>query len=220
MPLIEFPDVPDVPGVPPLARSAISQVAAGINGYLALAGLPPLIALPTPTWGVFDDSGLAVAVADSVIAMDYHSESRVSDYPQEMGAFESFNKVQVPYASSVQMTCGGDSPRRATFLAALQAAKDSTNLYSIVTPDVVYRSANITGLNYRRTTRDGASLLTVDLHFEEIRVTASAAFANENVQNPASADTVSLGQVQAQPPSAGMSALFGPVSAVQGIGGA
>jgi hypothetical protein len=222
MPILEipeFPDVPDLPGVPAIARSLVSQVAAGVNGFAGLVGLSPLITLALPVWGVFDQNNVAVALADSVRTLDFDSESRVSDYPQEQGAFESYNKVQLPYASTVSLTCGGDASRRAAFLVALQAAKDSTNLYSIVTPEIVYLNANIVGLRYRRTTTDGATLLTVDLHLEEIRVTATAAFANTNTQNPASADAFSMGQVQGQTPSAAMSSLFGPVSAVQGVGG-
>lgn len=213
-----FPDVPALPGVPALARSLTASVAAGINGLLINAGLSSVsIALALPTWGVFDVNGLPVAVADSVRELAYHSESDVSDYPQEQGAFESYNKVQRPYIAGVSLTCGGDAARRAAFLSSCQAAKDSTDLFSIVTPEMVYLNANITELNYRRTTRDGAGLLTVDLHIEQIRVSASAAF--DNVLNPASAETASQGQVQALAPSAGMATLFGPTTALQGTGG-
>lgn len=219
LPIPPFPDVPDLPGVPPLARSLVSQVAAGINGLAGQIGLAPLITLAQPVWGVFDANNVAVAIADSVRSIDYNSESRVSDYRQEQGAFQSYNKVQLPYAAGVSLTCGRDVTSRSAFLSALQFAKDSTNLYSIVTPEIVYLNANIVGLRYRRTDRDGATLLTVDLHIEEIRVDATAAFANTNTQNPASADTLSQGQLQAGTPSAGMATLFGPASAVQGIGG-
>lgn len=221
MPILEippFPDIPALPGVPPLARSLASQVGAGINRFGALIGLPPLITVALPVWGVFDENNLPVAIADSVRAFDYTSESRVSDYPQEQGAFESYNKVQLPYAAGVSLTCGGNESRRSAFLTALQFAKDSTNLYHITTPEIVYLSANIVALRYRRTDRDGATLLTVDLHIEQIRVTAAAAFGNTNTQNPASSDTLSQGQLQPGTPSAGMATLFGPTSAVQGIG--
>lgn len=212
----QFPDVPNLPGVPALARSLVSQVGAGLNRFGALVGLPPLITLALPAWGVFDENNHPVAIADSVRGVDYHSESRVSDYPQEKGAFASYNKVQSPYQSSVSLTCGGNESRRAAFLAALQFAKDSTNLYSIVSPEVVYLNANIVALGYRRTSRDGASLLTVDLQIEEIRVSATAAFA-DNVQNPASADTVSQGQVQASTPTSSREAALQKIAADHGL---
>lgn len=213
----QFPDVPDFPGVPALARSLASQVGAGVNGFAALVGLPPLITLALPVWGVFDEDNLPVAIADSVRAVDYQSESRVADYPQEEGAFESYNKVQLPYQASVSLICGGNEQKRANFLSAIQQAQKSTDLYSVVMPDIVYNNANIVSYSYRREQRNGATLLTVDLHIEEIRVSAAAAFA-DNVQNPASADTFNQGQVQPGTPTAGMSSLLGPVSVVQGIG--
>jgi hypothetical protein len=206
-----------MPGVPALARSALSQVAASLNGFAGLVGLSPLITLAQPVWGVFDANNVAVAVSDSVRAFDFNSESRVSDYPQEQGAFESYNKVQLPYAAGVSLTCGGDVSRRSAFLTALQFAKDSTNLYSIVTPEIVYLNANIVGLRYRRTEKDGATLLTVDLHIEEIRQTATAAFANTSTANPASADTLSQGQVQAADPTAARAAALQKIAADNGL---
>lgn len=211
-----FPDIPDLPGVPALARSLTAQVGAGINGLLGQIGISPIVEVALPVWGVFDDNNDPVAIADSVRTFDFDSESRVSDYPQEDGGFESYNKVQLPYQAVVSLTCGGDTSQRAAFLAALQDAKESTDLYTIVTPEIVYTDANIVGLRYRRTERDGATLLTVDLRIEEIRVTATAAFGDDNTQNPASSDPINLGQIQAQPPSAGQAALYGPASVVQG----
>lgn len=211
----QFPDVPNLPGVPALARSIASQAGAGVNRLAALVGLPPIVTLAQPVWGVFDDQNRRVAIADSVRSMDYSSESRISDYPQEAGAFESYNKVKLPYSATVIMTVGGDMHRRSVFLSDLQKAKDSTDLYSIVTPEATYLNANIVGMRYSRTQRDGATLLTAELHIEEVRDTATAAFA-DNTKNPASSDPVSLGQVQAQPPTAAQSALFGPTSVVQG----
>ncbi|CAG4888001.1 phage baseplate protein [Paraburkholderia saeva] len=219
LPVPEFPDVPALPGVPALARSATAQVAAGINGLLIRAGLGQFaLGLSRSVWGIFDSGSLPIAIADSVRSLEYQGDSRISDYPQEQGAFESYNKVQLPYNVRVALTCGGDEQRRANFLSAIEQAKKSTELYSVVTPEIVYNNANIVGVGYRRETRNGATLITAELHIEEIRVSAVAAFANTDVQNPASADTVSQGQVQPGTPSAGMSNLLGPVSVVQGIG--
>jgi hypothetical protein len=218
LPVPQFPDVPALPGVPALLRSATAQVGASLNGLLVAAGLGQFsLSIAKPVWGLFDEDGNAIAVADSVRTLQYRGESRVSDYPQEDGAFESYNKVQLPYAAVVSLACGGDVQRRANFLSAVEQAKQSTDLYSIVTPEIVYLNANVVAYDYRRTQRDGATLLTVDLHVEEVRVNATASFAN--VQNPASADPASQGQVQGQTPTAAQSTLFGPVSAVQGIGG-
>jgi len=213
LPVPQFPNVPALPGVPALARLAGTPVVTEINSLLISAGLGQLaLGFAKPVWGIFDANNQPIAVADSVRAVQFRADSSVSDYPQEAGAFQSYNKVQRPYASVVSMVCGGDEQRRANFLSAIDVAKRSTDLYSIVMPEVVYNNANVVAYDYRREQRNGATLIIADLHIEEIRLNASAAF--DNVQNPASADPVSQGQVQATTPGASMAALYGPVSAV------
>lgn len=210
----DFPNVPDLPGVPALLRSATAQVSAAVNGLLINAGAGALqLGLGQPLWGIFDDSGAPVAIADTVRAVQYREEARISDAPVEDGSFSSFNKVDLPYASVVSMSCGGDAGRRAQFLAAIADAKESLDLFTIVLPETVYPNANIVAYDYRREQRNGATILHVDVHIEEVRVSVEAQFAN--VQNPASADPASQGQVQTSTPSAGLATLYGPLSAVQ-----
>ena len=145
--------------------------------------------------------------ADTVTTLEYRGDSRVSDYPQEQGAFASYNKVQIPYEARVQLICGRLVPFRAKFLDQIEAAKQSTDLYKIVTPERVYTNANVVAYDTRREVKDGATLVKVNVHIEEIRVTAAAQFSN--TQNPASANTASQGQVQPQAPSTEQSALIG-----------
>lgn len=212
----QFPNVPALPGVPTLLRAATGAALPAVNGLLINAGLGALaLALAPPAWGVFDDSGAPVAIADTVRALDYHGDSRISDYPQEEGSFESYNKVLLPYAARVALTCGRTEQDRAIFLSSLEDARRSTDLYSIVTPEIVYNNANITGLNYRRETKNGATMLTVELLIEEVRVTATAAFAD--VKNAAAADTQSQGQVQATDPTAARAAALQKIATDNGL---
>lgn len=233
----QFPNVPDLPGVPALLRTVGAPVLASANAVLINAGLGQFaLGLSKPVWGVFDASGNPVAVSDSVVDLDFKADSRISNYPQEAGAFASYNKVQTPNEARVQLACGGTVAARTAFLNAIDAAKQSTNLYSIVTPEATYLSMNIVAYDYRRESRNGANLLLVSLHIEEVRVNARAQFSQsgastassatdttstasgsttsvgtgapsgfgsasalpaDQVQNPASADPVSQGQVQA-----------------------
>lgn len=216
LPVPQFPNVPALPGVPALARAAGAPVVASVNNLLVNAGLGQLaLGFAKPVWGVFDSSNQPVAIADSVKALQFRADSNVPDYPLEQGGFQSYNKVQRPFGSVVSLACGGDEQRRANFLSAIEAAKQSTNLYSIVMPEAVYINANIVAYDYRREQKNGATLLTVDLHIEEIRVNATAAF--DNVQNPASADTVSQGQVQAATPTASREAALQKIAADNGL---
>ncbi|TAM15972.1 MAG: hypothetical protein EPN65_16795 [Pandoraea sp.] len=219
MPIISvptYPDVPQLPGVPAVLRNPQAQISVIqelVNGDV-LGALNDAL---RPTWGVFDASGNPVAIADTVTTLEYRADSRVPTYTQEDGSFESYNKVEFPYEARVQLVCGRNASYRAAFLEAIKAAKESTNLYSVVTPDVTYANANIVAYDVRRETHRGATLLKVNLILEEIRVTAVATFSN--TQNSASADPMSQGVIQLQPPAAGQAALFGPIAVTSGPGG-
>lgn len=225
LPVVQFPNVPALPGVPAVLRVLGAPVLASANAVLISAGLGQFaLGLTKPVWGVFDASGNPVAVSDSVVDVDFRGDSRTSDYPQEAGAFASYNKVQIPNESQVLLACGGTVDARAAFLVAIEAAKQSTNLYNIVTPEATYLSMNIVGYGYHRESRNGANLLLVTLRIEEVRENATAQFSQSDaspalpasqVQNPASADPVSGGQVQALQVTSGQSALYGPLSVVQ-----
>ena len=49
----------------------------------------------TPQWGIFLD-GDPVVVADNVLTFGFKKSARISKYPQEQGAFASYNKVATP----------------------------------------------------------------------------------------------------------------------------
>lgn len=218
-----YPDVPNLPGVPSVLRAPGSSIASTAIALVINDAVGVLEGALAPIWGVFDDSGDPVAVSDTTLMLEYQGDSRISDYPQEQGAFGSYNKVQMPYHATVTLVCGRSVSARAAFLAAIEGAKQSTDLYTIVSPEATYPNANIVAYDYRRTTRNGATLLIVNLHIEEVRQTGTAQFSNtlpaSQVQNPASADPSTLGQVQPQTPTAGQSSLFGPVSVASGVGG-
>ena len=57
-------------------------------------------------WGIYLKDKL-VLEADSMKSIDYVQGSKISDYPQEEGAFQSYNKVATPYEVRVELTKGG-----------------------------------------------------------------------------------------------------------------
>ena len=185
------PSIPLVPGVPSLAA-----VATGLGAGPALAiadqlGLGALFG--GLSWGIFDDGGNPVLTGDCVAEVGYRSESRISDYPVEQGGFASYNKVQLPIVGLVSFMVGGADRDRAAFLKTAQGLQTSLDLYSIVMPEITYPSVNVTGINYRRTSRQGATLLRVEVMFEEVRVTAQATFTN--TATPSGASPVNSGTV-------------------------
>src|SRR6185437_3582019 len=161
--------IPNAPGVPALPAGntpppPVAPVSADGPGVAAAS------AQNGPQWGIFV-SGKPFVVPDSIVAVDYQEEYRIASAPQEQGAFESYDKVQMPYRARIVVTKGGTIAQRQDFLNTIKTAVASLNLYDIVTPEAVFANACFTLLGERRTAERGASLLTLELGLEQVRIT-------------------------------------------------
>lgn len=197
-----FPNVPNLPGVPSIPRSpnfppAVQSVLGLAEGKLwqAIKG--------HPNWGIFyTGTTTPVAYPDSMLDMNYRNESKVSSFPVQDGAFANYNKVANPYNIKVRLVKGGSEQQRATFLSALESIANSLNLVDVTTPERTYINANITGLDYRRSTENGANILIVELSLIEIRqVSVQYSATAPNPAQPSGADPKNNGKVQPQAPS-------------------
>jgi hypothetical protein len=223
MAFIPFPNIPKLPGVPAIPRSAkfppLARVALGLTQGL----LWRLFQIET-RWGIFDSKGKALgdpakftgfigSVLDSAGlgstlstgAVDYSKETRVSDFPLERGSFASYNKVEMPASPTVTLCLSGSEKNRRTFLEAIDKACKSTDLYSVVTPEVTYVNYSVERYNYSRRSNRGATLLVVDITLREIRE-VSAQYTQSNkgqVDKPKEAGATPQadnGKVQAKTP--------------------
>lgn len=152
-------------------------------GALAVSDAPGL-PLTGPQWGIFGQDNSPIIAVDSVGSVDYARDYHISDYPQEKGKFESYNKVKVPYHARIGFLI---STTRTDFLNAIEAAVASLNFVTVVTPEVRYASANLTHYNYRRDAMHGRSLIRVDVWCEEVRIvngTAPTASQSTNAASP------------------------------------
>jgi len=134
-------------------------------------------------WGIFSQTGAVVLQADSVFSVEYEHDYRVSDYPQEQGAFESYNKIQVPWQAKVVFLIGAD---RELFLVSVENAVASLSLFVVVTPEFSYPSANLTRVSYRRIAKaGGASMIMVEVWCEEVRIVQTGQLSNTQSTNGA-----------------------------------
>lgn len=178
-------------GVPPLLNQ-IGAISNPVALLFADAKIVSGLFSNVVQWGVFLDGKLAIN-ADSVVSVEVKKEYHVPNYPQENGAFQSYNKVQLPQDTRVRITKGGSQSDRVPFLATLDDIVASLDLYDIVTADNTYHNANITRYEIRRTAESGVSMLTVDLIFTEIRNKATAQFIS--TATPSGAKAASTGAV-------------------------
>jgi hypothetical protein len=166
-----------IPGLPALASGviieAVQLVAADVLSILGSAS--------GPQWGLFQD-GLPVVIADNVISFDFRQDFRISNYPIEEGAFESYNKVQVPYDVRLQFSAGGSVAKRQDLIDSVDAIIGSTDTFDAVTPEKTYTSINPVHQSIRRTSHSGAGMVVIDVYCQQIRVTATQQFANNQQQ--------------------------------------
>lgn len=197
-----FPDVPIATGVPDVARSAIG--AAQVSGILSTIQRYDVFGLTDiyfgPKWQILDKSGNPIITPDSVLAIEYRGEQKVATHPVENGSFSSYNKVAIPFDLRIRVTCNGQGKHsRSDFLAKIQSMLNSTDLYSVSTPDVVYKSVNLEHFDYRRESRGGVSLITAEMWFTEIRQRVSD--SGQNVAQPSAAKTISIGSLSVTLPT-------------------
>ena len=191
MPLIPFPDVPKSPGVPALPRSPAFPPIVRVSLGLVQGMLWRIFQVQT-RWGIFDSTGkplgdpakftglsgntldaAGLGSSLSTNSVDYSKETRVSDFPLELGGFASYNKVEAPASPTVTLNLTGSENNRRTFLDAIDKATKSTDLYSVVTPEVTYINYSIERYNYSRRASKGATLLIVEITLKEIRQVSS-----------------------------------------------
>lgn len=224
-----YPDVPSYPGVPGLPRSGLSTNQRAIVSF-GLGELFQFVFAP-PRWGIFNDDptdDTPLVEPDSILALEFNNTSNVSTFPVQNGSFAAYNKVPNPFEITVRMTKSGgilntagligrvgdlinnpslDTLRgqtgRTEFIEALDKASRSIDLYRIETPEKTYSSCNITGINYRRETSQGAYMIIADVTFVEIRqvqantMTVNAEGYNPAEDDPSAASVVNQGKQQA-----------------------
>ena len=182
MTLIPYPNVPAYPGVPPIPRTAPGSPAIDV----ALAN--PQEPAPAQTqsvsyaeqWGIYNSvSGKPLykpvdGGTLSFFSLAYVRRMQISDFPIEANAsgqgaaFASFNKVWQPANPIVTLALSGPDSDLTAFLAALDAACISTELYSVVTPDAAYVGYSIESYSYQRTAQRGATMLMVEISLKQI----------------------------------------------------
>lgn len=223
MALIPFPNVPKLPGVPALPRSPNfpPSLKAGLG---LLQGTLWRIFQVETQWGIWDSKGnplgdpskftgafnraleaAGIGSTLSTSSVDYSKETRVSDFPIERGKFASYNKVETPASPQVVLCMQGSEKNRTSFLKAIDAACKSTDMFSVVTPEVTYINYTIERYNYGRHNFKGATLLTVEISLKEVRE-VSAQYTKSNVgqidkpKEAAATPQSNNGKVQANTP--------------------
>jgi hypothetical protein len=174
---------------------------ASILGQIVQAQLAPIQAIA----GLLGAPNI-VPVSASTVDFQYAQDWPISNYPQEAGAFQSYDKVTLPFDVKLRLAAGGSQSNRQAFLQTCLAIANSLALFDVVTPEMVFTSVNCTHIDWDRNATRGATLISVDLGFQQIAVQAAASFSN--TQQPGNAGQQSIGNVQPQTPSTQVQSSF------------
>lgn len=188
--------------IPVLAGQAASIIDTATFGQL---GLSDLIGASPVKWGVFTLDGEAIAVTDTVATMEYTKATRISNYPLEEGGFAACNKVDEPFYSRVTLIRGGSESDRADFIAALDAAASSLQLFNILMPETTYFNVSVERFDFRRTVTNGVGMIFAELTLVEVRESATAEYSSPI--SPDAQTPRAQGQLQPAPPDVSESAL-------------
>lgn len=223
-----MPVVPNVPGVPALSSydpDPPDLLIADLVGVVGLVVPPlwgiyangtPVITPASPlsqqliqTLGPIADLASIIGVPNlipsvaSTIDFEYRQDWPISDYPQENGAFQSYDKVQLPYDVRVKLASGGSDSARQAFLSSCLSVANSLALFDVVTPEMPFTSCSVSHIEWRRQAQSGVTLIMVDMWFKQIRITSTATFGN--TASPTVAGQQNIGTVQGQEGGAGSS---------------
>ena len=230
MTLIPYPNVPNYPGVPSIPRTAPGQPDISVSLDNPETTSPVQNVAYADTWGIYDSTSGAplYTPADpdalSFFSMAYVRRMQISDFPIEANtstqgaAFASFNKVWQPANPIVTFAMSGSETEQYAFLAALETACTSTELYDVVTPEASYLGYSIETYSYQRTAQRGATMLMVEISLKEIlQVSPSygqvaAASPINSPQSPSAAPPVNSGLTQpTAPPQSVLSGILNPI---------
>ena len=104
----------------------------------------------------------------------------------------------------------GSITSRSDFLAQVDRAATSLDLFTVVTPDATYPSVSIVRYDYHRERRNGVGIILVDVWCVEVRVSATTQFSNtKSSEGAAGRDG---GTVQPQTPTPAQAATVPPIT--------
>lgn len=156
-------------------------------------------------WALLNDDSRPLCDYEGILSVNVTESAQVLAEPLENGQFASYNKVQAPNVVSVQLAIGSDPGRQTAALAALSAFKAGTRTAVLYTPAKYFPRLALIEISQSRSQSEGASLLVVDLTFQEIR--SATVEANEVKWAPkdaSAAEPVDKGRASGQTWAAGL----------------
>lgn len=188
----------------------VASVAA-LDALALVASAIPNVNPPTPIYAIVaSDTFIPLTIPSSWGEFSPKYETALSDYPQEQGAFQPYNKVRRPKQVRVTLVKTGSDLARAAWLAAIeqQEANNPTQLYTLISPQGVYTDYTIAGLENVTRKERGSNMLYLNVLFVEIPAIDAGAGIFDNVLDAKSGPVAQVGRVFTSAATAAQNALI------------
>lgn len=188
----------------------VATVAA-LDALALVASNLPNVNPPTPIYAIVaSDTFIPLTIPSSWGEFSPKYETVMSDYPQEQGAFQPFNKVRRPWQVHLTLIKTGSDLARAAWFAAIQQqeANAPTQLYTLISPQGIFADYALAGMAYETRKERGSNLLYLNLQFLEIPLIASADGTYTNPVEAKSGPVQQIGRVFTQAATAAQNALI------------
>jgi hypothetical protein len=169
-----------------------------LNALALVASALPNVNPPTPIYAIIaSDTFVPLTVPSSWGEFSPKYETQLSDYPQEQGAFQPYNKVKRPQTINVTMIKTGSDVARFAWFTAIrqQEALNPTQLYTLISPVGVFVDFTIANMSIDVRPDRGSNLTYLNILFTEVPQITSSDGSYQNTSSAKSSPVAQIGQV-------------------------
>lgn len=177
------------------------------NDLLTTTGIPIMPMAQGSLYSISGEDGTPIIGFKTLLKAEYKSSGSVVSESIEMNSFAAYNKTTEPREYSFSVALQAPNNDFSSAVSKLEELKKGTELFSFVTPYLVFNSLTLEG--YSTAFETYTSMMVVDLECKEIlqveqgytnvEVNDSTPISQGNAANPSNADTVGTGITNTQP---------------------
>lgn len=178
------------------------------DDLLTTTGIPTMPMAQGSLYSISGEDGTPIIDFKTLLKAEYKSSGSVVSEPIEMNSFAAYNKTTEPREYSFSVALQAPNNDFSSAVSKLEELKKGTELFSFVTPHLVFNSLTLEG--YSTAFETYTSMMVVDLECKEI-LQVEQGYTNVNVQSEATpisqesaadesdADTVETGITNTEP---------------------
>ena len=178
------------------------------NDLLTTTGIPIMPMAQGSLYSISGEDGTPIIGFKTLLKAEYKSSGSVVSAPIEMNSFAAYNKTTEPREYSFSVALQAPNNDFSSAISKLEELKKGTELFSFVTPYLVFNSLTLEG--YSTAFETYTNMMVIDLECKEI-LQVEQGYTNVDVQSEATpisqesaadesnADTVGTGITNTEP---------------------